>query len=622
LVVKALRFRTLLFPAFLFCALCAVRAAPNNPVFHITGADVFSERRVESLIEPPDQTADWQDQDWDFWAQDAAFLLGEAYHDEGYFDVRVSIHPPRGDTLQWKHPVVQVRIEEGERYHFDSVVVRLPQGSYPVYEITDLRVRSSKPFDKTLLYKDRRDLLKFYGDHGFLKAQAAESLFYDTAHKAVDVAFRVEPGSALVFDTLMLHVLREGDSLGVSTGKTSPALMRSLFSLRRGDTLSLKDINTFERKLKSTRAFNFVRVRDSSMDSGQRSALLLNAEEKQPGDIELSAFWENLYGWGGSTGWSHANMGGHLQEGHVTLTVAQRKQSLFLGYGAPLLFGTSVRFDNNFTVNWFQDQDLVLNRGWFHGNFEVFNESKLSRQLLPWLRVVSGTEFVGKSTQADSGRQRDFTQNYINSVFMEQLDDAVNPARGTRTALTWGNGGPILDNGHFSLFGNRHNWLEAENAAYIPAGHWLVLALRLDGGRFFGKGSINSERFFQGGPRSIRSEDWRAVCPEIVDTICSNDIEPAYFLASAELRFQPFQPSWVSSEGAFRYFLGLQLVPFADYGNVWEVGQQLTPVGQGRAVGAGLRYIFLSLFNIRIDYAWDPRNVSQQRFILDLSQAF
>ena len=93
-------------------------------------------------------------------------------------------------------------------------------------------------------------------------------------------------------------------------------------------------------------------------------------------------------------------------------------------------------------------------------------------------------------------------------------------------------------------------------------------------------------------------------------------------MASSELRFQPFLPSWISSDGVFHNLLGLQLVSFADYGNVWEVGKELTARGQGRAVGLGLRYLFLSLFNIRLDYAWDPKHTSQQRWILDLSQAF
>ncbi len=590
----------------------------------VEGDTAFSEKYVVSLLSLPEQTADWGAQDWESWAQDASSLVAETYHEQGYFDATAEVVPPDLDSLKTRKSfLIAVRLHEGPQYRFGPVGIHLPSGSFPVYDSSNLRSRQGRAFDKSFIYRDRRDLLKFYGDAGFLKAQAAESLFYDTTQKSVHVAFRIAPGRALVFDTLILHIQREGDTTGLQ-GKTSTKLLRGLFTLQRGDTLSLKDISNFERKLKSTRVFSFVRVRDSlfSETGGGRSALVLNAEEKIPGELEASAFWENLYGIGGSVGWSQANMNGSLQEGHATVTFAQRKQSLFLGYGAPLLFGTLVRFDNNFTINWFQDVAPVLDRGWFNGNFEVFNESKLSRQLLRWMRVVSGVELFGKSTETDSGRQRDFSLNYINSVFLEQLDDPVNPTQGARLAFTWGNGGSILEGGNFSISQHRHNWLEAEDAAYLPFSRWLVLALRANGGRFFGDGGINADRFFLGGPRSIRSEDWRQVCPEIVDTICNDNIEPAYFLASAELRIQPFQPSWVPADGILKNLVGLQIVPFADYGNVWEVGKPLTSRGQGRAVGMGLRYLFLSLFNIRFDYAVDPRNTSQQRFILDLSQAF
>ncbi len=612
--------------AGLFLA-AALSLAARHPDIRIQGEKAFNARRVESLLGVPDQTQDWQADDWQSWAEDAASLLAEAYHDEGYFDALAEVDAPSLDSAAGKKGfVIQVRVSEGPRYRFGAVDIHLPAGRFPNYPPADLRCRTGKPFDKSFIYSDHRDLLKFYGDAGFLKAQAAESLFYDTSDKLVNVAFHVDPRQALVFDTLTLRIQREGDTTGLE-GRTSAKLLRSLFTLHRGDTLSLKDINAFERKLKSTRAYSFVRIRDSLLpDAGGRSALILNAEEKIPGELEGSAFWENLYGLGGSLDWSQANMGGHLQEGHATLSLAQRKQSTFLGYGAPLLFGTSVRFDNDFLVDWYQDAALVQDRGWFHGNFDVSNESKLSKQFLPWLRVVSGTELLGNSTVSDSGRQREFNLNYINSVFLEQIDDPVNPTQGVKVALTWGNGAPVFEHGNFSIFENRANWLEANDAAYIPFGRWLVTALRLDGGRFFGHGGINSERFYLGGPRSVRSQDWHHLCPEYVNGICNDDIEPAYFLASGELRFQPFQPSWISPDGKWQHLLGLQIVPFVDYGNIWEVGHSLTATGEGRAVGLGLRYVFLSLFNIRIDYAFDPRdnprNISEQRVILDLSQAF
>jgi outer membrane protein assembly factor BamA len=236
---------------------------------------------------------------------------------------------------------------------------------------------------------------------------------------------------------------------------------------------------------------------------------------------------------------------------------------------------------------------------------------------------VSGAELFGKSERLDSvTRARDFNLNFLNSLYLQALDNPINPSQGERLALTWGNGGPLFDNGELALFEEaRHNWLEAEAAGYLPVGRWLVLALRLDGGRFFGPGGINSGRFYLGGPRSVRSRGWRSVCPQkTVDRKCLEEgLEPAYVLGSAELRFQPF---FKATSGFLGNLNGIQVVPFTDYGNVWEVGKPVTESGRGRAVGLGLRYGFLTLFNIRVDYAQDPEDAGQKRWILDLAQAF
>ncbi len=599
----------------------------RRPDMRVEGHHAFSARHVVSLLALPDARLEWRAGDWQSWAEDAGSLLVDAYRDQGYFEARAAVHLPSADTLEGDFPVkILVRVDEGPRYRFGRVELRISPGAFPAYAVGNLRCRPGRTFDQPLLFRDRRDLLKFYGNAGFLKAQAAESLFYDTAGKTVGVEFHVAPGQALVLDTLLLRLQREGDTSG-REGKTRSDLLRGLFPAARGDTLSLKDVSAFERKLKSTRAYNYVRIRDSLEETGGRSALVLNAEERVPGEIDLSGFWENLYGFGGALNWSHGNLGGRLHEGRIGFTFAQRKQSLLLGYASPLLFGTFLRFDNDFVVNWYQDETLVRDLGWFQGNFDVSNQSKLSRQLLPWMRFVSGAELLGSSKKIDSvSRLRDFNLNYLNSLFLHRLDDVVNPSRGARLALTWGNGGPLFRKEKISVFQRRHNWLEAEGAGYFPFGNWLVLALRLDGGRFFSAGGINSERFFLGGPRSVRSQDWRRVRPAIdTSSGCSEEcIEPAYVLGSAELRLQPFQPSWISADGKLRHLLGLQFVPFVDYGNVWEVGKTLTPSGRGRAVGVGLRYVFLALFNIRADYAQDPRRSgpSAHRWILDLAQAF
>jgi outer membrane protein assembly factor BamA len=324
-----------------------------------------------------------------------------------------------------------VRVAEGERYRFGKVRVGLLGPGYPRFDAARLESRAGRAFDRARLFRDRRELLKFYGNAGFLRAQAAESLYYDPGRFAVDVAFRVQPGAAFVFDTLMFRVQREGDTTG-RPGVTRHAVLRELFPLGPGDTLSLSDVNTYERKLKSTRVFNFVRLRDSLAEggAGPRGILVLNGEERIPGEREITGYWETQFGLGADLSWSHANLGGGLQEGRLGITLAQRKQSVLAGYAAPLLFGTSIRFDNELVANWYQDNALVRDTGWFDGDFDVSNQSKLSRQLAAWARVVSGAELFGKSERVDTGvRVRDFNLNFLNSVYLQQRDQQIRQRR-------------------------------------------------------------------------------------------------------------------------------------------------------------------------------------------------
>jgi outer membrane protein assembly factor BamA len=603
--------------------LCAAAAgAASRPPVRVEGNTSLTDRRVAVLVALPDPTPEWTREEWSDWATDAATLVREAYRERGFLEAEAVVEPLFADSTLYAAPSeVDVRVTEGARYVFGEVRIGLPGANFPTYDPGKLASRTGRAFQRPLLFQDRREILKFYGDAGFLRATAAESLYYDTDKKAVNVAFRVQPGSALVFDTLLFDVRREGDTTS-QPGLTRHSELRSLFPFERGDTLSLSGLNTYERKLKSTRAFNFVRLRDSATSAGSGGVMRLSAEERIPGEIEATGYWETQYGFGTDLAWSHGNLLGRMQEGRMGLTFAQRKQSVLAGYTAPLLFGTSVRFDNELVANWYQDNSLVRDSGWYDGDFDLSNTSKLSRQFLPWLRGVSGAELFGKSQRIDTNdRARDFNLNFLNTIYMQKLDNWVNPSSGWRLGLTWGNGGPLLDGDQLAVHRNRHNWLEFESATYLSLGSRVVVALRGDGGRFFGEGGINSPRFYLGGSRSVRSRDWRSICPVLSsEGNCEQDgIEPAYVMGSAELRLQPF---FGAVSGLAGHLAGVQIVPFADYGDVWNVGSPLTAAGEGRAVGLGVRYAFLSLFNIRVDYARDPRDASVSRWMFDLAQAF
>jgi outer membrane protein assembly factor BamA len=600
----------------------AARATPVS----VEGNAHVSRKKIESALTLPDRPSALTAEEWEDWVDDAALSITDLYGEIGYLDAAIKVERAGIDSAQVRPQDDRLRIliREGQRYLFGTVSVDAPDGSPRVVDPARLQSRPGRPFEKEIVFADRRRLLNAYGEAGFLHARSSERLDPDTLAKTVGLHFLVEPGPAVVLDSLVLRTRREEDSTGAA-GVTRPRLLRSLLGLEPGDTVSLPALSGYERKLKSTRAFNYVRLRDSLLENG-RSALILATEERVPGEADGSVFLETQYGAGVALNWSHGNMLGNLHEGKLGGSVAQRKQSVYLGYASPLFFGTLLRFDDDLVANWYQDSRLQQGAGLYRGDFDITNSSKLSRVFASWARGVSNTELAGESEREDTNRvDRSFNLNFIHTAFFTFLDAPANPSKGARWALTWGNGGTFVTGGRIDVpLSDRHDWLEIESAYFLPVSSHAKLALRLDGGRFFGAGDQNSERFFLGGPRSVRSYGWRELCPEKDEYgICRKQgVEPAYYLGSFEIRSNPFTPAYISPDGRWAWMYGLQVVPFLDYGRVWEVGHGATRTGTGRAFGLGLRYSLLSIFNFRVDYAVDGWDRDHSQWVLDLAQAF
>lgn len=617
------------------------------------------------------------------WQEDAQFYVSDLYRKRGFFEAKVDVDlkpRPGGGKEDWD---AVLTIQEGPRYLFDSVRVVVVQDTAMaeerlsgkdtssiqvdtagmdtiklappqdapqpalILDTADFKAKAGEPYQEELIFQDRRKVLQAYGNSGFVRAKVDDKVNVKAETRTVKVDYLVEPSYPVLFDTLLIvnHRAAPAESL---MGITRAGLLRSLVKYGKGDTVRISGNDRLIEKLQSTGAYNYVRIKDSLLPGpGNRSALILQVEERMPGLARSSLFFDTYSGIGISLDARHSNFAGTLNEVRGGGALATLRQSVYAGYGSPLTLGFLVRFDNDFSAKWYQDQDIHhpwtdSAEGFFKGDFRAVNSTRLTWPFSYWLRLSTNAELEAKSRMlGEASRERSANLNFIQTAAFSFLNQALDPTRGIRIAPSWGNGGPLIEEGEFRLTEFRHNWMEVQSGYYWyhPALKQVKLALRLDGGRFFGEGGTNSDRFFLGGGRSVRSYGFQGLCPEARldtlqgDRVCSTrDQTLAYFLTSYELRFSPFGFSFVSARGPLRHFIPLEIVPFHDFGKVWDVedgfslsgGPEGQGEGQGVAVGMGLRYPLLGLFNFRFDLAYGRPGGGgwPDAWVVDLAQAF
>ncbi|MDQ3001938.1 MAG: BamA/TamA family outer membrane protein [Fibrobacterota bacterium] len=608
------------------------------------------------------------------WQEDAQFYTSDLYRRNGFFDAKVDvdIRPKEdGGKEDWD---AKLTVNEGERYLFDSVRVvevadtaevdnnkdtppqEAPQTAL-VVDSADLEAKAGEPYQEEVIFQDRRFLLQRYGNSGYVRIKVDDKVTVKSGTHTVKVDYLVEPSYPVLFDTLIIRNQRAAPA-DTLVGITRDKLLQSLVVYDKGDTVRISDNDRLIEKLQYTGAYNFARLKDSLLPGSEHgSALILQLEERIPGNFRTSVFYETYSGFGISADVRHSNFAGTLNEVRGGGSLATLRQNLYAGYGSPLTFGFLIRFDNDFSINYYQDQPIHHSgtdsaEGLFGGDFRTVNSTRLTWPWSYWLRLVGNAEVESKSRMLGVGsRERSLNLNFIQTAYFAFLNQALDPSRGIRFAPTWGNGGPLIEDRKFRFTEFRHNWLELQTGYYyyLPSMKQVKLAARLDGGQFFGRGRTNSDRFFLGGSRSVRSYGFRELCPEweavplppgaspdaIPEFVCSTkDQTLAYFLTSYEARLAPFSFGRFGPKNPLRHVVPLEFVPFLDFGKVWDtedgfsLSRDEDPTqpndGQGVAMGLGFRYPLLGIFNFRLDFAWGRPGGGRlfDAWVIDLAQAF
>ncbi len=547
----------------------------------------------------------------------ARLAIEQIYRAEGY--LRVEVETPRRKTDSDGQVVIEVRIDEGDRYRIGDVGIEgvklFPEDAL----LSGVRIETGDIASLQAIRESALSVMDYYGRRGYVDTAVRPAMNEGEGTNIVDVVFEVFEGEKAWIHNVEIS----GNS------KTRDKVIRRELLVYPGDLYNEVAIDRSERRLNNLGFFSSVRSYSEKTRDAQKRNVIFEVEEKPTGQFMVGAGFssvENLIGF------VQVQQGNFDLTGWPYFTGGGQKLKLAAEFGS-----TTESYELSFVEPWFLDRKLSLGVDLYrkHLSYDDYDLEQTGgalsiRKSLPGpnsfsaryrlentlVNDVSDTNRYFYVDRPDEeyffAREEDVLQSSLRlSLIHDTRNSPFVPTKGTKVvAFTEITGG---------IFGFDTDIYElgVSLKEYIPVwlDHVVSLNARMEVVDAYGdtdRVPIN-DRLFLGGGRTIRGFEFRDVGPKVVrseDLGADGNVSyrsvggNSLALASAEY-WVPVIPK-------------IRLASFVDVGNVWRDSYEFRFEELAATYGAGVR-LDVPGFPIRIDWAWplwrDDELTDEERFV-------
>ncbi|MGE0369097.1 MAG: outer membrane protein assembly factor BamA [Candidatus Dadabacteria bacterium] len=493
------------------------------------------------------------------------------YIDNGYLDVKVS-KPEIVYSDEKKGYIITFKIDEGKQYTVSDLSFA---GDLIVPEeelLAILKLKSGEIFRGSLLAADIAALTTFYGDKGYAFANVEPGFRLDRQNLTVAVSFKIEKGIEVY--------VRQIDIIGNT--RTRDKVIRREIPIQEGQLFNATAVEAIKPRVTRLGFFeeNVEVASDRVPGKEDEIDLKVKVVEKPTGFFSVAGGFSSVETFIFAGQIQEANLFGYGKRITLNAQIGGVTQLFFVNYQDPHLFDTDWTMDILVfrTDRRFRDFDR---KSW---------GGSLSFGRLLW-RNLSGTltyriENV-KIGDIDSDARLIITNSdrTISSVgaglIWDSRNNFLDPSAGnlTRTDVEYA-GGPFGGNTDFIKYGiSSRQWFPLWwSTVFTIRGQYGIIDFSNNGNDL-----VVGERYFLGGPNSLRGYGFRRVGPRVPtadgDFVIIGGVQELLF--SADYIF-PIMPS-----------VGLRGSLFFDMGNAFNDGQTptLNPMDLKKDVGFGVRWV-------------------------------
>ncbi|MDA0691885.1 MAG: outer membrane protein assembly factor BamA [Nitrospinae bacterium] len=536
-----------------------------------SGNKAFADKELRKQMESKEKT-------WYSWLDESGvyqkdilkldlFRIEAFYQDRGF--VRVSVLEPKIDVNKKDQAIyITIPVVEGVRYKVGSIDIK-GDGTFTDEEL--LGAVQSKKDEWYNVSRLREDVLKIsdlYSTQGYAYADVNPVTKIDDDKKTVSLGIEIAKGKKVYVGKINIQ----------GNVSSRDNVLRREFRLREGDLFDSEKLRRTKQRLNNTQFFEDVKIDTGRGEKPDLIDVTTTVTERPTGSISVGAGFSSVE--------------------KVIFTGSVSQNNLF-GRGQSLVFSTSlsaIRSDFNlaFTEPRIFDTDILGGVDLFNRKTNFFSFSsrsqggglRLGKSLTEYDWVGLNYRFENvEVSDVNPGDETAFLKNEIRttsrivpSYVRDTRDDFLNPSKGMKHVLRFEFAGGPLGGSDFVKSGY-------EFTIYRPIIGKLVGAIHAElnyAEDYNGDTLPAFERYFMGGPNSLRGFNIRDVGPKNATGDPIGGTQSLLF--NAELQF-PFSKS-------FRGFA------FYDRGNVYGNGTNISTTAENinlvemrHSVGVGLRFL-------------------------------
>lgn len=442
--------------------------------------------------------------------------IRDYYREEGFLDVEIE-----EDKITFSYPkpsdmVITIPVKEGKQYRVGEVSVSGVTLFPPDLVRRVARVETGDVYSPSKLEEELDRIREFYGQFGYLETRVRLNRRPNIATGAIDIEFEVDESERYYVESINI----EGNT------KTKSIVVIREVILAPGDVFDSVRMETSRARLENTRFFEDISVRPESTNIPNRKNLKISFREGRTGNLTFGAGFSSLERAVFFIELSQSNFDifnrrsmfqGDGQKFRLKAQIGSQSSDLVLAFEEPWLFEQELAFGFQVYRTRSDYTSAIYNE--LRAGFEVYLRKRLFELVegrisyrLEDVNIFDVSPGVGDEIESLAGETRVSKLGLI--LLRDTRNNLITPTRGSRFE-------GIFELAGGSLGGDVDYYrVEGRGTQYFPLFEFQRQVIELHGRLGVVQQYDDSptvpfyDRYFLGGPRTLRGFEFRDVGPK------------------------------------------------------------------------------------------------------------